>query len=51
MKHPQLWKPIQKHIQNLFLHESAFLGMLTSLDGIKIKLMTIVLSSVMLVVI
>ena len=31
------------------LHKSTFLGMSTSLDGIKIKFITMVLTSVMLV--
>ena len=34
-----------------FLHKSAFLGMSASLDGIKIKFITMVLTSVMLVII
>ena len=33
------------------LHRSAFLGMSTSLDGIKIKFITMVLTLVMLVII
>ena len=34
-----------------FLYESAFWGMSTSLDGIKLKVITTVLISVMLVII
>ena len=34
-----------------FLHKSAFLGMSSSFDGVKIKITTVVLTSVMLVII
>ena len=40
-----------KVAQQKFLHKSAFLAMATSLDDIKIKVITMVLTSLMLVMI